>query len=53
MEKFLETQDIKWTSLRPQYIYGGNTNKRSNVDYFVDRIMRDRVVPMPGNTLIM
>jgi nucleoside-diphosphate-sugar epimerase len=49
VEKFLESQDIKWTSFRPQYIYGDHTNKRSNVDWFVDRIVRDRVVPIPGD----
>ena len=48
LEKYLESQDIKWTTLRPQYIYGENTNKRINVDWFVDRIIRDRVVPLPG-----
>jgi nucleoside-diphosphate-sugar epimerase len=49
VEKYLESQDIKWTSFRPQYIYGDHTNKRSNVDWFVDRITRDRVVPLPGD----
>jgi len=48
LESYLETQDIKWTSLRPQYIYGDNTNKRINVDWFVDRVMRDRTIPLPG-----
>ena len=48
LEAFLETQDIAWTSMRPQYIYGDHTNKRINVDWFVDRIVRDRTVPMPG-----
>jgi|TARA_A100001015_G_scaffold139666_1_gene154860 nucleoside-diphosphate-sugar epimerase len=39
----------KVTIFRPQYIYGDNTNKRSNVDWFVDRICRDMPVPMPGD----
>ena len=39
----------KVTIFRPQYIYGENTNKRSNVDWFVDRICRDMPVPMPGD----
>lgn len=39
----------KVTIFRPQYIYGDNTNKRSNVDWFVDRIIRDMPVPMPGD----
>ena len=48
LEAFLETQDIAWASMRPQYIYGDHTNKRINVDWFVDRIVRDRTIPMPG-----
>jgi nucleoside-diphosphate-sugar epimerase len=48
IEKYLESQDMPWTSFRPQYIYGDNTNKRINVDWFVDRIVRERTVPMPG-----
>ena len=27
---------------------GDNTNKRSNLDWFFDRIVRGKVVPMPG-----
>lgn len=48
IEKYLESQDMPWTSFRPQYIYGDNTNKRINVDWFVDRIVRERTVPIPG-----
>jgi len=36
-------------SFRPQYIYGKNTNKRGNIDYFIDRIVRGLPVPMPGD----
>lgn len=39
----------KSTIFRPQYIYGDNTNKRSNIDWFVDRIIRSKGVPMPGD----
>jgi nucleoside-diphosphate-sugar epimerase len=39
----------KVTIFRPQYIYGANTNKRSNLDWFLDRIARDMLVPMPGD----
>ena len=39
----------KVTVFRPQYIYGDNTNKRSNVDWFVDRIIRGMPVPLPGD----
>ena len=45
---------IPFSSFRPQYIYGTNTNKRGNLDYFYDRISRDIPVPIPdnGNQLI-
>jgi len=36
-------------SFRPQYIYGTHTNKRGNIDFFVDRIVRDLPVPMVGD----
>jgi nucleoside-diphosphate-sugar epimerase len=39
----------KITIFRPQYIYGDNTNKRSNVDWFVDRVIRDVTIPLPGD----
>lgn len=39
----------KTTIFRPQYIYGDNTNKRSNVDWFVDRVIRDVTIPLPGD----
>ena len=37
------------SSFRPQYIYGENTNKRGNLDWFLDRISRDAVIPLPGD----
>jgi hypothetical protein len=43
---------MPWASFRPQYIYGDNTNKRINVDWFVDRIVRGRTVPIPGKLYI-
>jgi nucleoside-diphosphate-sugar epimerase len=39
----------KVTIFRPQYIYGANTNKRSILDWFFDRVARDMPVPMPGD----
>jgi len=39
----------KTTIFRPQYIYGSNTNKRGNIDYFTDRISRGIPVPMQGD----
>lgn len=39
----------KAVSFRPQYIYGDKTNKRGNIDFFVDRIARGVPVPMPGD----
>lgn len=49
IEEFIASTGVSWTSLRPQYIYGTNTNKRSNVDWFLDRITRRLPVPIPGN----
>ncbi len=40
---------VPFSSFRPQYIYGTNTNKRGNLDYFYDRISRDIPVPIPGD----
>lgn len=49
IEQFIASSGVSWTSLRPQYIYGTNTNKRSNLDWFLDRITRRLPVPVPGN----
>mmetsp|Transcript_56793 Transcript_56793/g.139393 ORF Transcript_56793/g.139393 Transcript_56793/m.139393 type:complete len:371 (-) Transcript_56793:50-1162(-) len=49
VEKYLDLLGLPWTSFRPQYIYGPKTNKRDYLDWFVDRIVRDRTCPLPGD----
>jgi len=49
VEEHLASLDLPWTSFRPQYIYGPKTNKRDYLDWFIDRIARDRVCPIPGD----
>ena len=34
MEEFIASSGVSWNSFRPQYIYGSNTNKRSNIDWY-------------------
>jgi nucleoside-diphosphate-sugar epimerase len=43
VEEFLVSQSKPFASFRPQYIYGANTNKRSNLDWFFDRIATAQV----------
>ena len=54
IEQLLIDSNAKYTSFRPQYIYGENTNKRGNLDWFFDRIAKtstksDVVIPIPGD----
>jgi len=49
VEEHVAASGATWTSFRPQYIYGPNTNKRSNLDWFLDRITRRLPVPIPGD----
>eukprot|EP00286_Rhodomonas_abbreviata_P018628 CAMPEP_0181298194 /NCGR_PEP_ID=MMETSP1101-20121128/5651_1 /TAXON_ID=46948 /ORGANISM="Rhodomonas abbreviata, Strain Caron Lab Isolate" /LENGTH=362 /DNA_ID=CAMNT_0023403197 /DNA_START=14 /DNA_END=1102 /DNA_ORIENTATION=- len=49
VEEYLASQGLPWTSFRPQYIYGPATNKRDYLDWFFDRIVRDRPCPLPGD----
>lgn len=52
VEEFLSSDKsgaIPFSSFRPQYIYGTNTNKRGNLDYFYDRVSRNLPVPIPGD----
>lgn len=39
----------KWTSFRPQYIYGPFTNKRDYIDWFLARAARGLPLPIPGD----
>jgi nucleoside-diphosphate-sugar epimerase len=54
VEEFLDLEGLPWTSFRPQYIYGPKTNKRTYIDWFFDRVVRDLPVPIPndGNQLV-
>lgn len=47
VEKYLEEQDLPYTVFQPQYIYGPYTNKDCE-QWFIDRIIRDRPVPIPA-----
>jgi len=49
VEEHLEGLGLPWTSFRPQYIYGPKTNKRDYLDWFIDRIVRGRACPLPGD----
>eukprot|EP01041_Mallomonas_annulata_P006981 gene6981-14188_t len=50
IEKFIESSGVTtWTSFRPQYIYGSNTDKRGNIDWFFNRVSRRLPVPLPGD----
>jgi nucleoside-diphosphate-sugar epimerase len=47
VEKYLESSGTPFTVFQPQYIYGPYTAKDCE-QWFVDRIIRDRPVPIPA-----
>ena len=47
VEKYLEEQDLPYTVFQPLYIYGPYTGKDCE-QWFMDRILRDRPVPIPS-----
>lgn len=49
VEQFLDENGLPYSAFRPQYIYGPKTNKRDYLDWFFDRVTRDRVCPLPGD----
>lgn len=49
-EAYLAESGIPWTGIRPVYIYGPQ-NYNPLEAWFFDRIVRDRVIPIPGNGL--
>ncbi len=49
-EDYLAKSGIRWTSIRPVYIYGPQ-NYNPLEAWFFDRILRDRPLPIPGNGL--
>jgi len=49
-EAYLAESGIPWTAIRPVYIYGPQ-NYNPLEAWFFDRIVRDRIIPIPGNGL--
>jgi len=49
-EAYLAESGVPWTAIRPVYIYGPQ-NYNPLEAWFFDRIVRDRVIPIPGNGL--
>ncbi|PSC72036.1 Chloroplast stem-loop binding of 41 kDa chloroplastic [Micractinium conductrix] len=47
VEQYLEEADMPFTVFQPQYIYGPHTAKDCE-QWFMERILRDRPVPIPG-----
>ncbi|KAJ0255010.1 Chloroplast stem-loop binding protein of 41 kDa a [Hirschfeldia incana] len=50
VEKYLAETFSNWASFRPQYMIGSGNNKDCE-EWFFDRIVRDRPVPIPGSGL--
>eukprot|EP01026_Neomeris_dumetosa_P015092 TRINITY_DN1568_c0_g1_i4.p2 TRINITY_DN1568_c0_g1~~TRINITY_DN1568_c0_g1_i4.p2 ORF type:complete len:351 (-),score=60.68 TRINITY_DN1568_c0_g1_i4:174-1226(-) len=47
VEDYLEAQDLPYTVFQPLYLYGPYTNKDCD-QWFIERIIRDRPVPLPA-----
>ncbi len=47
-EAYLQSQGVPFTSVRPVYIYGPQ-NYNPLEQWFFDRVVRDRPIPIPGN----
>eukprot|EP01023_Acetabularia_acetabulum_P008724 TRINITY_DN13804_c0_g1_i1.p2 TRINITY_DN13804_c0_g1~~TRINITY_DN13804_c0_g1_i1.p2 ORF type:complete len:352 (-),score=83.63 TRINITY_DN13804_c0_g1_i1:424-1479(-) len=47
VEDYLESEGLPYTVFQPLYLYGPYTNKDCE-QWFVDRIIRDRPVPLPA-----
>lgn len=47
VEKYLESEGLPYTVFQPLYIYGPHTGKDCE-QWFMDRILRDRPVPVPA-----
>ena len=48
VEGYLADSGIPYTVFQPQYIYGPHTAKDCE-QWFIDRLIRDRPVPIPGD----
>lgn len=49
VENLFREQGVSSVNFRPIYIIGEHSSKREYLDYFFDRIVRDRALPLPGN----
>lgn len=49
VENLLREQGVSSVNFRPIYIIGEHSSKREYLDYFFDRIVRERPLPLPGN----
>lgn len=47
VEQYLKSEDLPYTVFQPLYIYGPHTAKDCE-QWFLDRILRDRPVPIPA-----
>ena len=47
VEQYLQSEGLPYTIFQPLYIYGPHTGKDCE-QWFLDRIMRDRPVPIPA-----
>jgi len=48
-EKYATENGLPFISFRPQYIYGGKSNKWDYIDWYFDRIVRGAPLPIPGD----
>lgn len=49
VETLFRDQGVSSVNFRPIYIIGQHASKREYTDYFFDRIVRGRPLPLPGN----
>jgi len=49
LDQYAIELDLPLVSFRPQYIYGPNANKYDYIDWFLDRLVRDLPLPIPGD----
>lgn len=49
VEDAIRSAGVSSANFRPIYIIGPHTSKREYIDFFFDRLVRNRPVPIPGN----
>lgn len=52
VEDALRSNNVSSASFRPIYILGAGSGKREYSDFFFDRIVRNRPLPIPGNAAV-